>query len=71
MRMAKFQRSHWLSVALGQAKCKTVGNCGELWKVRKVILGEIVVELWGIMGEYGEKCKEEKNFVVWCFGLSV
>ena len=55
MRMAKFQRSQWLSVALGQAKCKTVGNCGELWKVRKVILGEIVGELLGIMGEYGEK----------------
>ena len=54
MRMAKFQRSQWLSVALGQAKCKIVGNCGELWKVRKVILGEIVVKLWGIMGEYGE-----------------
>jgi hypothetical protein len=53
--MAKFQRSQLFSIRRGQAKCRIVGNCGELWKVRKVILGEIVVELWGIMGEYGEK----------------
>ena len=55
MRMAKFQRSHWLSVALGQAKCRIKGNCGELWKVRKVILGEIVGELRGNVGENREK----------------
>ena len=53
--MAKFQRSQLFSIRRGQAKCKIVGNCGELWKVRKVILGEIVVKLRGIMGEYGEK----------------
>ena len=53
--MAKFQRSQLFSIRRGQAKCKIVGNCGELWKVKKVILGEIVVKLWGIMGEYREK----------------
>ena len=43
-------------------------NCGELWKVKKVILGEIVVELWGIVEDEGEKQEKkqekEKNFVV-------
>ena len=41
-----------------------MGNCGELWKVRKVILGGIVGELRGNVGEYGEKCEIKKNFVV-------
>jgi hypothetical protein len=62
--MAIFQRSQLFSIRRGQAKCRIVGNCGELWKVRKVILGEIVVELWGIMGEYGEMWRKEKSFVV-------
>jgi hypothetical protein len=64
VRIAKFQRSQLFSIRRGQAKCRIVGNCGELWKVRKVILGEIVVELWGIMGEYGEKGRKMKSFVV-------
>lgn len=62
--MAKFQRSQLFSIRRGQAKCRIVGNCGELWKVKKVILGEFVVELWGIIGEKGEKGRMEKNFVV-------
>ena len=62
--MAKFQRSQLFSIRRGQAKCRIVGNCGELWKVKKVILGEFVVELWGIIGNYERKCKEKKNFVV-------
>ena len=62
--MAKFQRSQLFSIRRGQAKCRIVGNCGELWKVKKVILGDFVVELWGNVGEYGEKCKKKRNFVV-------
>ena len=53
--MAIFQHSQLFSIRRGQAKCRIVGNCGELWKMKKVILGEIVVELWGIIGENGEK----------------
>ena len=55
MRIARFQRSQLFSIRRGQAKCSIVGNCGELWKVKKVILEEFVVELWGIIGEKGEK----------------
>lgn len=62
--MARFQHSQLFSIRRGQAKCRIVGNCGELWKVKKVILGDFVVELWGIIGKEGEKCWEEKNFVV-------
>lgn len=62
--MAIFQRSQLFSIRRGQAKCRIVGNCGELWKVKKVILGIIVVELWGIIGEYGRKGEGKKNFVV-------
>ena len=62
--MAKFQRSQLFSIRRGQAKCRIVGNCGELWKVKKVILGKFVVELWGIIGENREKGRMEKNFVV-------
>lgn len=62
--MAIFQRSQLFSIRRGQAKCRIVGNCGELWKVKKVILGEFVVELWGIIGEKGEKGRKGKNFVV-------
>lgn len=62
--MAIFQHSQLFSIRRGQAKCRIMGNCGELWKVKKVILEEFVVELWGIMGEKGEKGKEKKNFVV-------
>ena len=39
-----------------------MGNCGELWKVRKVILEEFVVELWGIIGEEREKGKGNEEF---------
>ena len=53
--MAIFQHSQLLSIRKGQAKCSIVGNCGELWKVKKVILGKFVVELWGIMGNYERK----------------
>lgn len=53
--MAKFQRSQLFSIRRGQAKCRIVGNYRELWKVRKVILGGIVGELRGIIGEYREK----------------
>ena len=62
--MAIFQHSQLFSIRRGQAKCRIVGNCGELWKMKKVILGEIVVELWGIIGENGEKEGRRKNFVV-------
>ena len=62
--MAIFQRSQLFSIRRGQAKCRIVGNCGELWKMKKGILGEIVVELWGIIGENGEKGERGKNFVV-------
>jgi hypothetical protein len=55
VRIAKFQRSQLFSIRRGQAKCRIVGNCGELWKVKKVILGDFVVELWGIIGKEGEK----------------
>ena len=36
----------------------------ESWKVKKVILGEFVVELQGIMDEKREKGEMEKDFVV-------
>ena len=60
--MAIFQRSQLFSIRRGQAKCRIVGNCGELWKVKKVILGEFVVDLWGIIGEKGEKGKKREEF---------
>ena len=41
-----------------------MGENGELWKVKRVILGGIVGELWGIVGEYGRKGGMKKNFVV-------
>ena len=45
--MARFQRSQLFSIRRGQAKCRIVGNCGELWKMKKVILGDLL----GIRGE--------------------
>lgn len=62
--MARFQRSQLFSIRRGQAKCRIVGNYRELWKVRKVILGGIIGELRGIIGEYREKRRRMKNFVV-------
>ena len=53
--MAIFQRSQLFSIRRGQAKCRIVGNCGELWKVKKVILGDFVVELWEKKGKEEEK----------------
>ena len=62
MRIARFQRSQLFSIRRGQTKCRIVGNCGELWKVRKVILGGIVGELRGIMGEFWGKEKGKEEF---------
>ena len=62
--MARFQHSQLFSVRRGQVKCRIVGNCGELWKMKKVILGDFVVELWGIIGEKGRKRRKVEDFVV-------
>ena len=62
--MARFQHSQLFSIRRGQAKCRIVGNYGELWKVKKVILGKIVRDSWGIVRECGRKCRKKKNFVV-------
>ena len=58
--MARFQRYQLFSIRRGQARCRIVGNFGELWKVKKVILGEFVVDLWGIVGEKREKRRKER-----------
>ena len=60
--MAIFQRSQLFSIRRGQAKCRIVGNCGELWKVKKVILGDFVVVLWDKKGKEGRKRKRERVF---------
>lgn len=67
--MAKFQRSQLFSIRRGQAKCRIVGNYRELWKMKKVILGEFGVELWGIMGEYGRKGEGNEEFCRLMFWL--
>ena len=53
--MARFQRSQLFSIRKGQARCRIVGNFGELWKKKKVILGDFVVDLWGIIGNCERK----------------
>ena len=62
--MAIFQHSQLLSIRKGQVIYKIMMKNRESWKVKKVILGEFVVELQGIMDEKREKGEMEKDFVV-------
>ena len=63
--MARFQRSQLFSIRRGQAKCRIVGNCGELWGIvegEKGYFGRNCCRIVGKCGRIWGKIVEKKEF---------